>query len=49
MRSVAAALVLSLSLTSCAGGRGPSSTDGYGALAAAVILGAGVAILAHNR
>lgn len=49
MRSIAAALVICLSLTSCADGRGPSSTDGYGALAAAVLLGAGVAVIAHSR
>ncbi|MDI1226145.1 MAG: hypothetical protein PSY14_00470 [bacterium] len=48
MRSVTTAVLFSLLLTSCSG-RGPSQTDGYGALAAAVLLGAGLAVFAHNR
>ncbi len=49
MRSVTTAVLFSLLLSSCASGGGPSRTDGYGALAAAVILGAGVAVFAHSR
>lgn len=48
MRSVTTAVLFSLMLTSCSG-RGPSQTDGYGALAAAVVLGAGLAVFAANR
>lgn len=48
MRSVTTAVLFSLMLTSCSG-RGPSQTDGYGALAAAVVLGAGLAVYAGNR
>ncbi len=48
MRSVTTAVLFSLLLSSCAS-NGPSRTDGYGALAAAVILGAGVAVIAGTR
>jgi hypothetical protein len=48
MRSVTTAVLFSLMLTSCSS-RGPSQTDGYGALAAAIVLGAGLAVYASSR
>lgn len=48
MRSVTTAVLFSLLLTSCSS-RGPSQTDGYGALAAAIVLGAGLAVYAGSR